>query len=170
MSRLTNRFVAAWRAAHPGRRVMVRYLAVDSVPHLDAERFAAFLAKPENCTTVQVEVLRYSDALIEELKTADVATLRGFDAPRPDNDDLDHEEPDHQADDAGKAVARDQRARDERREHRGSASDADHIAGTIVERGAPRELRELHRIPTESQHDADDSVQASHYPRLDDSR
>jgi FMN-dependent NADH-azoreductase len=74
-SRLTNRFVAAWRAAHPGRRVMVRDLALDPVPHLDAQRFAAFLAKPENRTNVQVEVLRYSDALIEELKAADVLAI-----------------------------------------------------------------------------------------------
>jgi FMN-dependent NADH-azoreductase len=74
-SRITNRFVAAWRAAHPGRRVIVRDLARDPVPHLDAERFGAFVTKPEDRTKAQAEVLRYSDALIEELKEADVLVI-----------------------------------------------------------------------------------------------
>jgi FMN-dependent NADH-azoreductase len=74
-SRLANRFVAAWRAAHPGRRVMVRDLALDPVPHLDAQRFAAFLSTPEDRTDVHAEVLRYSDALIDELKEADVLVI-----------------------------------------------------------------------------------------------
>ena len=74
-SRLANRFVDAWRAAYPGRRVIVRDLARDPVPHLDAERFGAFLAKPEDRTQAQAEALRYSDALIAELKEADVVAI-----------------------------------------------------------------------------------------------
>ena len=74
-SRLANRFVGAWRAAHPDGRVIVRDLARDPVPHLDAERFGAFLAKPEDRTKAQAEVLRYSDALILELKAADVVAI-----------------------------------------------------------------------------------------------
>jgi FMN-dependent NADH-azoreductase len=74
-SRLANRFVGAWRAADPDGRVIVRDLARDPVPHLDAERFRAFLAKPEDRTKAQAEALRYSDALIEELKAADVVAI-----------------------------------------------------------------------------------------------
>ena len=74
-SRLANRFVVAWRAAHPGGRVIVRDLARDPVPHLDATRFGAFLAKPEGRTTAQADVVRYSDALIQELKEADVVVI-----------------------------------------------------------------------------------------------
>jgi FMN-dependent NADH-azoreductase len=74
-SRLAHRFVVAWRDAHPGVRVVVRDLARDPVPHLDATRFGAFVTKPEDRTNAQAEVLRYSDALIQELKEADVLVI-----------------------------------------------------------------------------------------------
>ena len=74
-SRLSNRFAAGWRAAHPFGRVIVRDLSKDPVPHLDAERFGAFLAKAEDRTEPQTEALRYSDALIAELKAADFLTI-----------------------------------------------------------------------------------------------
>ena len=53
----------------------MRDLAVDPVPHLDAGRFAAFLAKPEERTGEQQAVVSYSDALIDELKRADIVVL-----------------------------------------------------------------------------------------------
>jgi FMN-dependent NADH-azoreductase len=74
-SRLAERFVAAWRASNPGGKVIVRDLATDPVPHLDAARFGAFLAKPEERTPAQQAVVDYSDALIGELKRADVVVL-----------------------------------------------------------------------------------------------
>ena len=74
-SRLTNRFASTWRAANSDGRIIVRDLARDPVPHLDAERFAAFAAKPDDRTTAQVEALRYSDMLIAELKAADVVAI-----------------------------------------------------------------------------------------------
>ena len=74
-SRLAERFVAAWRASNPGGKVIVRDLASDPVPHLDAARFGAFLAKPEERTPAQQAVVDYSDALIGELKRADVVVL-----------------------------------------------------------------------------------------------
>jgi FMN-dependent NADH-azoreductase len=74
-SRLADRFVAAWRASHPDGRVIVRDLARNPAPHLDAERFIAFLAKPEHRTQAQAEALSYSDSLIEELKAADVVAI-----------------------------------------------------------------------------------------------
>jgi FMN-dependent NADH-azoreductase len=72
---LADRFVARLRAQDPGARLTVRDLAADPVPHLDAGRFAAFLAKPEERTGEQRAVVSYSDALIDELKQADIVVL-----------------------------------------------------------------------------------------------
>src|SRR5437016_7663150 len=74
-SRLAERLVARWRASNPGGRVIVRDLAKEPVPHLDAARFGAFLAEPEERTPAQQAVVDYSDALIGELKRADVIVL-----------------------------------------------------------------------------------------------
>jgi FMN-dependent NADH-azoreductase len=74
-SRLAERFVAAWRQANPGAAVTVRDLAREPVPHLDAARFGAFIAKAEERTAEQQATANYSDALIAELKAADVIVL-----------------------------------------------------------------------------------------------
>jgi FMN-dependent NADH-azoreductase len=74
-SRLSNRFVEHWRTRNPGGRVMVRDLALEPVPHLDATGFKAFLAKPAERTAEQVRRVSYSDALIEELKLADEVVI-----------------------------------------------------------------------------------------------
>jgi FMN-dependent NADH-azoreductase len=74
-SRLAERFVAAWREATPGARVVVRDLAKEPVPHIDAKRFGAFLAKPAERTSEHQAVVDYSDALIDELRRADVIVL-----------------------------------------------------------------------------------------------
>lgn len=70
-SRLAARFVAN----QDGARVTVRDLAAEPVPHLDGARFGAFIAKPEERTAEQQAVVAYSDALIAELKRADVIVL-----------------------------------------------------------------------------------------------
>jgi len=74
-SRLADRYVVAWRAAHPDGRVVVRDLARDPVPHLDAQRFGAFLAKEGERSADQQGVIDYSDALIDEVRNADVIVL-----------------------------------------------------------------------------------------------
>jgi FMN-dependent NADH-azoreductase len=74
-SRLAERFVAAWREWNPGGTVIVRDLAKEPVPHIDAGRFGAFLAKPAERSSEQQAVVDYSDALIDELKRADVIVL-----------------------------------------------------------------------------------------------
>ena len=74
-SRLADQFVARWRAANPGGELIARDLARDPVPHLTAERFQAFLAKPGERTAEQHAHAGYSDALIEELQRADVIVL-----------------------------------------------------------------------------------------------
>jgi len=46
-SLLASKFVQAFAHSHPDAQIIVRDLASDTVPHLSAERFAAFLSKPE---------------------------------------------------------------------------------------------------------------------------
>ena len=74
-TRLADRFVAGWRARNRNAKVVVRDLARDPVPHLTAERFQAFLEKPGERSPEQQRVVAYSDALIDELKRADVIVL-----------------------------------------------------------------------------------------------
>jgi len=74
-SRLANQFVAAFRERNPDARFIKRDLAAEAVPHLTAERFGAFITKPEEQTPTQRAVVAYSDALIAELKSADVIVL-----------------------------------------------------------------------------------------------
>ena len=74
-SQLADRFVSAWKASHTDGNVVVRDVGAEPIPHLDADRFGAFLAKPEDRTPAQQAVAAFSDALIEELKAADVIVL-----------------------------------------------------------------------------------------------
>jgi FMN-dependent NADH-azoreductase len=74
-SRLAEQFAAAWRANNPGANVIVRDLAREAVPHLDAKRFLSLVAKPAERSVEQQAVVDYSDALIDELKRADVIVL-----------------------------------------------------------------------------------------------
>jgi FMN-dependent NADH-azoreductase len=74
-SRLADRFVAAWHEANPDGNVIARDLAKEPVPHIDAARFGAFLAKPAERTPEQQAVADYSDSLIDELERADVIVL-----------------------------------------------------------------------------------------------
>jgi FMN-dependent NADH-azoreductase len=82
---LANEFVAGWKKRNPGAVVIARDLAKEPVPHLTAERFQAFITKPEERTADQHAEAAYSDALIDELKRADVIVLGvpmyNFDVP-----------------------------------------------------------------------------------------
>jgi FMN-dependent NADH-azoreductase len=74
-SRLATQYVERWSAANPGAEVIRRDLAAQPVPHLTAERFQSFLAKPEERTVEQQAVASFSDGLIDELERADVIVL-----------------------------------------------------------------------------------------------
>jgi FMN-dependent NADH-azoreductase len=75
-SRLANQFVAAYRSRHPDAKIIVREVAsADPVPHLNGERFGAFITAPNERSAAQHTVVAYSDVLIEELKQADVIVL-----------------------------------------------------------------------------------------------
>jgi FMN-dependent NADH-azoreductase len=74
-SRLADEFVATLRTENPDAELVVRDLAREPVPHLDEPRFQAFLEKPEKRNDFQKSVIAYSDALIGELRRADVIVL-----------------------------------------------------------------------------------------------
>src|SRR6202165_1787486 len=75
-SQLANQFVAAFHQRRPEAKIVVRDVAAgEPVPHLDAERFGAFITKPEERSTAQRAVVAYSDVLIDELKEAEVIVL-----------------------------------------------------------------------------------------------
>jgi FMN-dependent NADH-azoreductase len=71
----SSRLAAEFVRRVPEARVIARDLARDPLPHLDAERFGAFLAKPGARTPAQKAVVAQSDALIAELQAADTLVL-----------------------------------------------------------------------------------------------
>ncbi len=74
-TRLATDFVERWTQNHPDSQVTVRDFAAEEVPHLSAETFQAFLAKPEERNADQQAAVDYSDRLIAELHAADVVVL-----------------------------------------------------------------------------------------------
>lgn len=74
-SRMSDQFVAAWREAHPNGQVTLRDLGSEPVPHLTAQRFGALISKPEERSAEQQVVVDFSDALIDEIRNADVIAL-----------------------------------------------------------------------------------------------
>ena len=74
-TRLADTFVAAWREDNPGAKLILRDLARDPLPHLDGARFQAFIAQTEARTPEQQAMVDASDALVAELKRADVIVL-----------------------------------------------------------------------------------------------
>lgn len=71
---LSDEFIAQWRRDHPGGRVVVRDLTTDPIPHLTAERFAAF-GGGDGLNAEQQAALAGSDEMIRELEEADEVVL-----------------------------------------------------------------------------------------------
>ena len=75
-SQLARTFAAAFANRKPGTTIVVRDVAAaEPVPHLDAERFGAFITRPDERSIAQQAVVAYSDTLINELVRADVIVL-----------------------------------------------------------------------------------------------
>jgi FMN-dependent NADH-azoreductase len=74
-SQLANAFVELWLADKPDTQVVFRDLAVNPIPHLDAQRVAAFFSQPDARTADQLDYVAGSDALINELKQANVIVI-----------------------------------------------------------------------------------------------
>lgn len=74
-SQLADQFVATWHRNHPDAHIIVRDLANQPLPHLDAQRVSAFFAQPEVRTPAQKAFVDESDALIAEIKQADMIVI-----------------------------------------------------------------------------------------------
>lgn len=74
-SQLADQFVARWREANPDGQVLCRDLALEPVPHLDAEAFKGFQAEPTERSPAQHSATAVSDSLIAELKSADEVVI-----------------------------------------------------------------------------------------------
>jgi len=74
-TQLARDFVHNWQQQHANSNVIVRDLAADPVPHLNGERFKAFLTPADERTAAQRQIAAYSDGLINELKQADVLVI-----------------------------------------------------------------------------------------------
>lgn len=74
-TKLANEFVAEWQKRHPDGSVVVRDVGAQPIPHLDAARVQAFFTPAEQRSAEQQALVAQSDALIDELKRADVVVL-----------------------------------------------------------------------------------------------
>jgi FMN-dependent NADH-azoreductase len=74
-SKMANDFVARIQANNVGSQLIRHDLHATPLPHLDGQRFAAFTTPEAERSTVQQTVVAESDALINELREADIIVL-----------------------------------------------------------------------------------------------
>lgn len=74
-STLAREFVQHWQANDPHGKVILRDLATESVPHLDANRVGALFSPLESRTEAQQAIVDYSDQIIAEITAADVIVI-----------------------------------------------------------------------------------------------
>lgn len=72
---LTQDFIANWQAAHPADEITVRDLAVDQVPHLDADLLGGWMKPADQQSNSEKASLQRSNLLTEELLAADVLVM-----------------------------------------------------------------------------------------------
>ncbi|GGB80598.1 FMN-dependent NADH-azoreductase [Marinobacterium zhoushanense] len=74
-SQLAQTLIDDWKAQNPEGEVVTRDLSVDAIPHLDGERFGAFLAPAEERSQAQQAIVDLSDKLIDEIRQADMLVV-----------------------------------------------------------------------------------------------
>lgn len=74
-SQLSNEFVQQWQANNPDGKVVVRDLAQNPAPHLDATRIQALFSPAEERTAEQQAVVDFADSLVSEIEAADVIVV-----------------------------------------------------------------------------------------------
>ncbi|MDO9640636.1 MAG: FMN-dependent NADH-azoreductase [Pseudotabrizicola sp.] len=72
---LTAQFIANWSAANPADQIKVRDLAVDQVPHLDANLLGGWMTPAGQQSEAEQAALALSNLLTDELLAADVLVL-----------------------------------------------------------------------------------------------
>lgn len=68
---MTHRFVAEWRAAHPGGEVVLRDLMTTDLTFVTAPWLQAYFTPPDHHTPEMKDALALSDTLVAELLDAD---------------------------------------------------------------------------------------------------
>ncbi|KAF1028583.1 MAG: FMN-dependent NADH-azoreductase [Burkholderia plantarii] len=72
---LASELTAKLQQSNPGAKVVVRDLLANAQPHLDDSVLGAFFTPAEQRSAEQNAIVAQSDALIEELKAADVVVI-----------------------------------------------------------------------------------------------
>ncbi|AIR87765.1 FMN-dependent NADH-azoreductase [Pseudomonas cremoricolorata] len=72
---LTREFVEQWQASHPDDQITLRDLAVNPVPHLDADLLGGWMKPEAQRSTAEAQALERSNLLTDELLAADVLVL-----------------------------------------------------------------------------------------------
>ncbi|MFK0088829.1 FMN-dependent NADH-azoreductase [Pseudomonas sp. NPDC090755] len=72
---LTRDFVSQWQAAHPADVITQRDLAVNPVPHLDANLLGGWMKPAEQRSDEELKALARSNELTDEVLAADVLVL-----------------------------------------------------------------------------------------------
>jgi FMN-dependent NADH-azoreductase len=84
---LSKRFVEAWLAQRPGDRVIVRDVGAQAPTPVSHDWIAAAFTQPEQRSAAMHKVLQESDALVDELESADIIVagvpMYNFGMPAP---------------------------------------------------------------------------------------
>lgn len=72
---LTQQFISQWQATHPADQISVRDLAVNPVPHLDANLLGGWMKPVERRSADEQASLDRSNHLTDELLAADVLVM-----------------------------------------------------------------------------------------------
>ena len=72
---LTRDFIEQWQAAHPADSIDVRDLALNPVPHLDANLLGGWMKPQEQRSSDELQALARSNELTDEVLAADVLVL-----------------------------------------------------------------------------------------------
>ena len=72
---LTRQFIAQWQASHPTDQVQLRDLALQPVPHLDADLLGGWMKPAEEQSSREQAAANRSNQLTDELLASDVLVL-----------------------------------------------------------------------------------------------
>ncbi|NUT59734.1 FMN-dependent NADH-azoreductase [Herbaspirillum sp. C9C3] len=72
---LTASFTQQWQAKNPGGKVVHRDLAANALPHLSESLLGAYFTPADARSAEQAEVIKQSDALVDELLAADTIVI-----------------------------------------------------------------------------------------------
>ncbi len=72
---MADQVIQRWQQSNPTGTVVVRDLSLDTPPYLDGERLTAIMTAAVDRSSEQQAVVDYADAIINEVKTADVIVM-----------------------------------------------------------------------------------------------